>query len=225
MKTFNDAVAVWAQLLGVHLHSVRPGAELIVREVDFSGGRVVVAAGPVVKSRSFSELRRVWDALVMDSVVHVDSVLGGSGSSRNQPETLFANLPWVRWAVINRKKHLVLVLDSERSAGTLCEALPEEVEAALDVKRRRTGATVELVVPTVNVSEAAARLAALTGQSPEACAPGEYLFLIGSLPIRIVADVRGSGNPIRIQTSLRSGTGERPSFRLGEHLVVSTEQG
>src|SRR5690606_35913078 len=76
------------------------------------------------RSRPFSELRRLWQALQMSPAIHVDSVLGGSGSSRNQPETILANLPYVEWFQYDGKKHLTLVGSPTHPNGTLKQLDP-----------------------------------------------------------------------------------------------------
>lgn len=50
---------------------------------------------------------------------HVDSVLGGSGSSRSQPETILANLPYVEWLTVAGKKNIAYVGDDTHEKGTL----------------------------------------------------------------------------------------------------------
>jgi len=53
------------------------------------------------------------------SAVHVDEVLHGSGTSRNQPETILANLPYVEWLKLDNKKHIAFVGKNTHLYGTL----------------------------------------------------------------------------------------------------------
>ena len=61
-------------------------------------------------NRPLLELERIWCELQRSPTVHVDKVLNGSGSSRKQLETILANSPYIEWAKILNKEHLVFVL-------------------------------------------------------------------------------------------------------------------
>ena len=76
------------------------------------------------KSRPLSEVWRIWQALHSNPAVHVDSVLGGSSSSRNQPETIVAAIPGVCYGVIDGRRHLVWIDEDLRPPGTLKELDP-----------------------------------------------------------------------------------------------------
>lgn len=56
------------------------------------------------------ELERIWCELQRSPAVHVDKVLNGSGPSRKQLETIQANLPYIEWAKIHNKEHLIFIL-------------------------------------------------------------------------------------------------------------------
>lgn len=186
--TFQDLLSIWASLAGKKIQSIRRGADITIESVDFSHDRIVVRSRSGDKSRSFAELERVWKALKRDRFVHVDSVLGGSGSSRNQPETLFAALPFVEWTSIDRKKHIVLAGSDTHPPGTLKKAAPDLVAEVRALSAARKAASPELVIPVADVRQAAAALERLSGQPPEAEVPGEYLYLLAGLPVRIVAE-------------------------------------
>lgn len=81
--------------------------------------------------------KKIWDQLCSKPAVHVDAVLGGSGSSRNQPETILANLPYIEWLRINNKKHIVFVGEATHDFGTLRQMDPIQAEQI----RRRLQAT------------------------------------------------------------------------------------
>ncbi|MFZ5768779.1 MAG: hypothetical protein ACOY3F_08830 [Bacillota bacterium] len=122
---FGQVIADMKKLRGVRLGSIRPGAEITILEVDEAEGRVVVETKSGEKrSRSLQEIRRVWSELCTKPAVHVDAALKGSGSSRNQPETILANLPYVEWFRYNNKKHITLVGRATHPLGTLKEMDP-----------------------------------------------------------------------------------------------------
>jgi len=54
-------------------------------------------------------------------VIHVDALLRGSGSSRNQPETILASMPDVEYLMKDKKKHVVWVGENTHKLGTLKE--------------------------------------------------------------------------------------------------------
>ena len=122
MKTFEDVLKDIESLCFKELHSIKPGANIIVKSVDRKTEYVTVQSTEGTKktrTRSFIELRKIRDALASYDPKHVDTVLAGSGSSRNQPETIFANLPYVEWLLIDRRKHIVAVREDTHDLGTL----------------------------------------------------------------------------------------------------------
>ena len=118
-KSFDTVLDDIDRLKGRPLKSIRPGADITVIAVDRTNQRVeVLTQDNQEKSRSFDELRRIWEVLQARPAVHVDAVLSGSGSSRNQPETILAHLPYIEWLYIDRKKHLTLTGSDTHSIGT-----------------------------------------------------------------------------------------------------------
>ena len=118
--TFNDVIKDITKLIGLNLESVKPGSGIRILSIDEEQGNLQLrtAAGRV-RSRPLLELKRIWDELQKSPAVHVDKVLNGSGTSRNQPETILANLPYIEWAKIHNKKHLIFVKESTHPYGTL----------------------------------------------------------------------------------------------------------
>ena len=104
-------------LKGKRLKSIKSGADLVVDDVDYDNENVTVhvADDPTRRnSRSFREFEAIWkrmaDACLTDNPwVSVDEALGGSGSRRNQPETIVANLPYVVWSRPNNRKCIAYV--------------------------------------------------------------------------------------------------------------------
>lgn len=96
---------------------------VMVKKVDYTSRRVIIRVEGVseLKSRSFAEFQKLLDALNDRPAVHVDSELAGSGSSRNQPETILAHLPAIEYLKIGGKKHLAIVSERTRAYGTTRE--------------------------------------------------------------------------------------------------------
>ena len=96
MKTFDTFMADIGLMTGKRLESLRPGAELDLLEVSAAAKQVIVRGvdGKTVR-RTFKEFEQIWSALAKSGMVHVDTVLKGSGSRRNQPETIVASLPYI----------------------------------------------------------------------------------------------------------------------------------
>ncbi len=118
--TFEDVKSDIVKLVGLNLESVRPGAGIRILSVDLKQGNLQLqTVAGLVRSRPLYELERIWNELQRSPAVHVDQVLNGSGTSRNQPETILANLPYIEWAKIHNKKHLVYVGESTHAYGTL----------------------------------------------------------------------------------------------------------
>ncbi len=117
---FSELLNDIAKLEGLHLSSIRPGADIVVEKVDIEQEKIVVrnSSGKIF-NRSVVEFQRIWDALISEPAVRVEEVLNGSGSSRNQPETIFANLPYIEWLKVTNKKHIAYVGDASHPFGTL----------------------------------------------------------------------------------------------------------
>ncbi len=223
---FSDLLSIWNALVGVKLSRVGPGSALEIVAIDNEGSRVIVSSEGRRGSRSFAELERVWEALKSKQVIHVDSELSGSGTSRNQPETLFAALPFVEYTTIRRKKHLVLVDSNSHAPGTLRRADAEKVEQILIARKVRSSAVTELVIPVPDIKSAADAMTRLTGEKPDASGPGEYVYNLGGLPVRLVTE-GGEYSAYRGQAILRrlgspNGALEQ-SVQIGAGVVVITE--
>jgi len=116
----SELAELLANLEGRHLPSIRAGCDLEFLRVDARAGQVhILDSAGKPRTRSMRELQTLWTALQTREVVHVDSALKGSGSSRNQPETILANLPMVEWLVIGRRKYLALADRECHSYGTI----------------------------------------------------------------------------------------------------------
>ena len=120
--TFDDVLNDVKKLVGLKLSSIRPGAEITILLIDEEQDNLVLMTSSGTKrSRPLRELRTIWSLLLQNPVVHVDEALHGSGTSRNQPETILANLPYIEWLKVNGKKNLAFVNHNTHPFGTLKE--------------------------------------------------------------------------------------------------------
>lgn len=120
MKTFLEVLDDLEQLKGKRLESISgQAAPFTIDEVDRANDRVILGINGNQKSRPLEELRRIWDEMCARPAAHVDSVLGGSGSSRSQPETILANLPYVEWLNIKGKKNIAYIGANTHAFGEL----------------------------------------------------------------------------------------------------------
>lgn len=154
--TFDDVKKDIIKLIGLDLESVRPGAGIRILSVDEEQGNLQLrtVAGQV-RSRPLVELERIWNELQKSPAVHVDQVLNGSGTSRNQPETILANLPYIEWAKIHNKKHLVFVKESTHPYGTLRQmdkAAAAKISALVDDSQGNEDVSVVVVTADVKSS-------------------------------------------------------------------------
>ncbi|WP_224961188.1 hypothetical protein [Geomonas subterranea] len=117
--TFDDVYDDMKKMKGFNLESVTAGCELIVKEI--TDDHVLVASvkdGKELK-RDVERLKKIWANLSTGDAVHVEAVLKNAGERRNQYETLFANLPYVKVVMIDKKKHIKLESDDSHELGTL----------------------------------------------------------------------------------------------------------
>lgn len=123
MKSFDEVIKdIEVQLIGRTLDSISGKARpFSISEVNYDKRNVVINLGGRMKSRPFDELERIWQEMRSKPAVHVESFLGGSGSSRNQPETILANLSYVEWLMIDGKKNIAYVDEDTHEFGTIKE--------------------------------------------------------------------------------------------------------
>jgi hypothetical protein len=120
---WNDVSSNLSRMKGLKLRSISGKSDITV--VDLDRERIVVrTTSGEIKSRPLQELQRVVAEMDMLKAVHVDSVLRGSGSSRNQPETIIANLPDVEYIKLRGVKQVMWVGRITHELGTIREADP-----------------------------------------------------------------------------------------------------
>ena len=117
---FSEVLGDVHKLIGLELDSIRPGAKIVIIDVDEEKKSLLLkTATGTTRSRPIDELQKIWDEMMVKPAVHVDGVLHGSGTSRNQPETILANLPYIEWLKIDNKKHIAFVGKNTHPYGTL----------------------------------------------------------------------------------------------------------
>lgn len=191
------------KMVGMTVRSIKPGAEITLRNVDLDNNRLeVLTKIGRVKSRKLDEIRKIWLELCRRPAVHVDAVLEGSGTSRNQPETLIANLPYVEWLSINRKKHIAFVRKETHELGTLKRmdaVLAEETRQKLHSAHEPPIAQAGVLLVVKDVRAAAELLEDMMGELPEATCQGAYHLDCFGMSIRLVT-TEVVNNRIRVGT-------------------------
>jgi hypothetical protein len=120
---WDDVLSNLSRMKSLKLRSISGKSNITV--VDLDRERIVIrTASGETKSRPLQELKRVVAEMEMLKAVHVDSVLRGSGSSRNQPETIIANLPDVEFIKLRGVKQVIWVGRITHELGTIREADP-----------------------------------------------------------------------------------------------------
>lgn len=175
------------KLEGLHLSSIRPGAEIIVDKVDINHGKITVrnSSGKVF-NRSVSEFQRIWEGLVSEPAVRVEEVLRGSGSSRNQPETIFANLPYIEWLKVNNKKHIALVGNSTHPYGTKKEMDEFAASRIKDLLTAPESNEIITIVATNDLYKSSSVISTMSGTMPFPLNDGTYLFSKSGKSIALV---------------------------------------
>lgn len=189
--TFEEMLDEVESLQGLPLKSLGRGASISIVAVNRAEARVelMVEKSNVVVSRSFKELKGVWAALASRPYIHVDSVLLGSGSSRNQPETILANLPFVEFFFVERRKHICLVPTRSHLPGTTKQMDPikarELIQAAGDNGSGERAPL--LVIVSDDLASCVRDAESIYGDIPVSIgAPGTYSVRNGSAELFLV---------------------------------------
>ena len=184
---FEDVIEDIKKLVGKTLNSIKPGANVQVVRVSTEENQIeLVNSKGKRRTRPVTELRLIWDQLCLHPVVHVETVLSGSGSSRNQPETIFANLPYIEVVHIDGKKHIALVGKPTHSIGTLREMdaiFAHKVRTAAQETRQALPAAIIITEDTRPISSI---LEGFSGLRPTSLIPGIYCHKIQDKEILVV---------------------------------------
>ena len=128
-KTFQDVLRdIEENLIGKELNSISGNASLFsISEVDYTNSNLVLTVQGKRKTWTFERLEKVWNEMYYRPAANVEIVFGGSGSSRNQVETIYASMAYVEWLYVNSKKCVAYVGDETHAYGTL-KHMEEEKE-------------------------------------------------------------------------------------------------
>lgn len=141
MKTFSEVLTDLEGLIGLPLSSISgQAAPFQITEIDREAGRVVLDVNGSRQTRRFEELQLIWEAMCALPAVSVEQVLHGSGTRRNQPETILASLPYVEVVFIDGQKNIAYVGEDTHERGTLQrmdEQKTEEYQALMSMPRPR----------------------------------------------------------------------------------------
>ncbi|RTR31654.1 hypothetical protein [Shewanella atlantica] len=91
----------------IELQSISGRADIVLHKIDQAGYHLTCADGKHF-TEPHSRVEKVFQKLLENGVIHVDAALENSGTRRNIPETLLANLPFVEHGKIEHRKHLYL---------------------------------------------------------------------------------------------------------------------
>ena len=175
--TFESVVDDLQKLLGKRLESIKPGSDIIINDLNLQSGRInITSASGVTKSRPLSELKLIWQKLQEQPAVHVDEALHGSGTSRNQPETIMANLAYIEWFKFNNKKHIAYTGKYTHTFGTKKQMGEADAEHLREKLRGHTFDNLAILVVTQDISRVVHLYGTMTGIIPAIVCPGVYLF-------------------------------------------------
>ncbi|EKT64540.1 DUF262 domain-containing protein [Providencia burhodogranariea] len=122
------------KLVGKPLQAINPKtAPIYITKFDHDVKSYYVSNYPneLENSRPFTELEAIWNELVYKGFCNVDQALYGSGSSRNQPETVFAHLPYIQHFRFKGKKHIFLRSTHVHELGSLSELTGDDLSILL----------------------------------------------------------------------------------------------
>ena len=120
-KTLQDVLNdIQKKLVGKELHSIS-GTALVftISKIDNEKNYIILDVQGKRKTWSFERMEKVWKEMYYRPAANVEIVFGGSGSSRNQVETIFANLGYVEWLYVNERKNIAYVGTTTHEYGTL----------------------------------------------------------------------------------------------------------
>lgn len=185
------------KLEGLELCSIRPGAEIVIEKVDKEQGKIIIRTKSGKRnSRPVAQLEKIWEELISFPAIHVDEVLHGSGSSRNQPETILANLPYIEWLKVNNKKHISFVGRATHAFGTLKgmdSILANKMSERL--ANRDKCAEVLSLISTKEIYGMSQTFSKLCGKKPIALSKSMYLYSFENKKV-VLVDSDKTGIPM-----------------------------
>ncbi|KQA13013.1 DUF262 domain-containing protein [Vibrio cholerae] len=127
---FEDVLSDIEKLVGKKLQSLNPKtAPIYVTKVVREEQKYFVSSNlnELGTARLFWELEAIWSDLLRKGFSNVDQALYGSGSSRNQPETILAHLPYIQHFRFKGRKHIFLRGIHIHELGTLSELTGDDL--------------------------------------------------------------------------------------------------
>lgn len=211
---FTDVMKDIHKLVGLELNSIRPGAKITITDVDEERGSIIIrTSSGQNRSRPLDELQKIWNELMIKPAVHVEGVLHGSGTSRNQPETILANLPYIEWLKVDNKKHISYVGRNSHAFGTLRQM--DSVLAVAVISQMRTskeGVKFTTAIVAKDVNQSIQKMQAICRGTVTTIERGIYqLQTHADIIVFLVADVWGleEGTYCVIESSTPMSTEKR----------------
>lgn len=188
--TFTDVISDIRMLIGLELQSIKPGATITIIDIDEEKGCLNLrTAQGHTRSRPLNELQTIWNELNRLPAVHVEGVLHGSGTSRNQPETILANLPYIEWLRLDNKKHISFVGHKTHAYGTLrqMDAFSTAEIANMTGKDSAAGGKTQLVLVSADVANASVGLQSSFPGKLSTIERGVYTYENSSIEVLLIS--------------------------------------
>ncbi|HHX8294141.1 TPA: DUF262 domain-containing protein [Vibrio diabolicus] len=126
---FEDLLDDIEQLIGLPLKAITATTSgITLLSIDRETDRYIVKpdSSNREQKRNIRELEAIFESLDKDGYCNVEQALQGSFTSRHQPETIFANLPYIQYFKYERRKHLVLRDSDQHALGEIQELPAKE---------------------------------------------------------------------------------------------------
>ena len=186
---FNDLIDDIGKMTGMTLSSIVPGSDITILSVDADQKCVSIRTKTGKKvSRPFTELKTLWNALNSEPIVHVENALHGSGSSRNQPETILANLPYIEWLRYDRKKHIAYVGKETHPIGTLKKMSSMDVAKISSELGNDSDLQFSALIVSSDITETSKAISQRLGTALEPVSEGYYDCSVGDFRILVCTE-------------------------------------
>ena len=185
------------KLEGLELCSIRPGAEITIEKVNIPQGKIIIRTkSGKLNSRPVVQLENIWEELISLPAIHVEEVLHGSGSSRNQPETILANLPYIEWLKVNNKKHISYVGKATHVFGTIKKMDNIDANKISEKLADKDKVTKVLsLISTREIYNMSQMFSKICGKRPIALSRGMYLYSLKNMEV-VFVDSEKTGIPL-----------------------------
>ena len=223
---FTDVVRDIHKLVGLELNSIRPGAKITIIDIDEERGSLILkTASGKERSRPIEELQKIWNEMMVKPAVHVEGVLHGSGTSRNQPETILANLPYIEWLKVDNKKHIAYVGKNTHAFGTLHQMdSVHAIEIAAKMRESKEGVKFSTAIVAKDINESIQNMQTICQGKITTLEKGVYQFETNlDYIVFLSADIYGleEGTYCVIETNTSINTGKRLSLYGKYYSVIS----